>query len=269
MFKKIIKAGLNGALKSPRVRQAAWELLLDVKGGELNHNSLLISCFPKSGSTFTSAVIANVTGYSMASFVDSYEFNEQNLYLPKICVQSAANTVTQQHVPATLSNIDKINKFGIKNVVLVRNIFDVCISIYDHLHNESHQTPTAFINKDFFDLSAESKLDFIVDLVIPWYIKFYTSWSDVKKKSSSDFVFVRYDEILADEVHYFQRILQYWDFEFSDEEVLVAINNVKTKKIRLNAGVSGRGCQLTEEQKERIHTYTTYYPWCDFSLIYA
>ena len=41
---------------------------------------LLVACFPKSGSTYLSRLLSDVTGYPLRGFVQCYGHNEQDLF---------------------------------------------------------------------------------------------------------------------------------------------------------------------------------------------
>jgi len=263
----IIKDGVKKVINHNKLRALLWSVLFEYRQKNNGYEHLLVSCFPKSGSTFTVQTISNITKYKEVFLAYSGEFNEQNIDLPKVLRCCEINTVTQQHLPATHSNINIINEFQLKNIVLVRNVFDVCLSIYDHWHHESIEGPACYVNEQFFELSELKKLDFIIDLVVPWYMKFYTSWYDAHLKNTSKFLFFTYEEILENELLFFKKIFKEWGLEYSDEDINKGILESKGQNNRLNKGVAGRGAVLSGEQKERINKLAAYYPWCDFSLI--
>lgn len=107
---------------------------------------ILIACMPKSRSTLLTKMISESTGYTNTPFVKAYSQNEQDLYLPSMLMHKNRNTITQQHVRATVPNVDLLRLFNTKNIILFRNIFDVCLSYRDHLLNESIEVHKRRVN---------------------------------------------------------------------------------------------------------------------------
>ena len=105
---------------------------------------LFVACMPKSGSTFLANALSELTGYRYVNLAYAYERSEQNLYLPKLIDSFSFGSVTHLHVRATESTIDLMKMFSIRPVILVRNIFDIVVSIRDHMFNEGFEFPTFF-----------------------------------------------------------------------------------------------------------------------------
>ena len=106
--------------------------------------SILIACMPRSGSTYLSNLLAAVTGYPRHPLVYTFYRNEQDLYLPALMKALTIPTVTQQHLRATGPTLELIDIFNLRPIVLVRNLFDVVVSYFDHLHQESLLVPAAY-----------------------------------------------------------------------------------------------------------------------------
>src|SRR5262249_44452981 len=87
-------------------------------------NHIFIACVPKSASTFLKNLLVNVTGYRDLFTVYAAGQNEHEVYLPTLRESAHLDTVTQQHCRASDANIHLMQAFGIRPVVLVRNIFD-------------------------------------------------------------------------------------------------------------------------------------------------
>lgn len=92
---------------------------------------LFIACAPKSGSTFLKNVLVRLTRFKDLFTVYAALQNEHELDLPQMVKFGTVNTVTQQHCRATEANIQLMQAFGIKPVILVRNIFDTVVSLLD------------------------------------------------------------------------------------------------------------------------------------------
>lgn len=110
---------------------------------------VLIACMPKSGSTFVTEVVAGFPGFHKLPLVPDYGRREQELDVYSLLAHANKRYVAQHHVRYSQATADLAQKFNLKCVVLVRNIFDVCVSMRDHIRNESHIGPMGYIPEDF------------------------------------------------------------------------------------------------------------------------
>ena len=109
---------------------------------------LFVACMPKSGSTFMAHTLSELTGYRYVNLAYAYERNEQTLYLPKLIDSYSFGSVTHLHVRATESTIDLMKMFSIRPVILVRNIFDIVVSVRDHMFQEGFEIHTFYIDSE-------------------------------------------------------------------------------------------------------------------------
>jgi hypothetical protein len=233
-----------------------------------NHECIVIACMPKSGSTFLLNTLSKLTGFKTYFPTYGGYRNEQNLYLPSLIEIYEKKTVCQLHLKATEANLKLIEKFSIKPIILVRNIFDVVISLRDHLYREDTRGPSVWVNDEFFKLDETLQIDFIIELAIPWYINFYVSWFSATKEGIVNPIWLTYEELTANPQSTLRLIMDSYNIKKSDEEIENTLQQVGRKKVRFNKGVLGRGYQtLTEVQIQRIRDFTRFYPWVDFSKI--
>ncbi|GAB4284895.1 MAG: hypothetical protein Kow0068_10100 [Marinilabiliales bacterium] len=95
-------------------------------------------------------IISEVTGIKPHRVVYQFLRNEQDIYLPAmIDAVLFKNFITQQHTRATQPNLKILNDYKIRPIILVRNIFDVVISLRDYLLIAA-KMPMAFVTEDFF-----------------------------------------------------------------------------------------------------------------------
>ena len=232
---------------------------------------LFIACMPKSGSTFMTNVLSELTGYPYSELIYAYERNDHNLYLPKLIDSYSFGTVTHMHVRATASNIDLMKKFSIQPVILVRNIYDIVVSIRDHMFKESYEFPTFYCNERFTELSKTDQYDFIIELGIPWYFNFYVSWQVAESSKNIKTCWLTFEDVVQDWVKAIRTVVNFYAIEKNETEIEKAIERtgqLNKKKTRLNKGIIGRGqTELTSAQKEKIRKFARFYPWIDFSKI--
>lgn len=232
---------------------------------------IFIASLPKSGSTFMAKAMMQLTGYRYHDLAYAYERNDQNLYLPKLIDAYSQGSVTHQHLRATGPNVELLKMFSIRPVIMTRNIFDIVVSIYDHIFLEGHAFPTFYCNERFDDLDEGRQLDQIIELGIPWYFNFYVSWFEVAEKNDVDTLWVRYEDVIQDWGRALAKLANFYGIEKTPEEIATALQQtqeMKRTETRLNVGISGRGnTKLTTAQKERIISMVRFYPWVNFSSI--
>lgn len=232
---------------------------------------IFIASLPKTGSTFMAKALSHLTGYRYVDLAYAYERNDQNLYLPKLVDAYSFGSVTHQHVRATGPNIKLMNMFSIKPVILVRNIFDIVVSIRDHMFNEGYAFPTFYCNEKFGDLDDTTQIDQIIEMGIPWYFNFYVSWYEATSSNRIEALWMQYENVIESWGEALTMISQFYTLNKTKQEIDDALQrtiNMKKDRTRLNKGIAGRGdAALSDVQKEKIIKMSRFYPWVDFSLL--
>jgi hypothetical protein len=232
---------------------------------------IFVACMPKSGSTFLTRTMSRITGFEHARLTYEFERNEQELYLPKLVDTYGKSIITQQHVRATGPNLELFNRFGIRPVILVRNLFDAIVSIRDYLHREGVQYfPSLYATDHFLTLPDEEQFDFLITFAAPWYFNFYASWFDARRDDRIETLWLTYEELVADWVAGIEKVLAFYGLGRPRDEIAAAVEAMTDDpgRVRLNMGVAGRGSTLlTEAQRARLAEMATFYPWVDFGPI--
>ncbi len=229
---------------------------------------IFIACVPKSASTFLKNLLVSLTGYRDVFMVYAAGQNEHELYLPTIRETAHLDTVTQQHCRASDANVQMMQAFDIKPVVLVRNIFDSVMSLLDFYNKGAFYN--SYFRADYESLDEETKIDLLIDNIIPWYFQFVASWSLVEKQKSLEIFWLSYEDLIADKPSVIQNVIRFYGLGASLRSVEQKIKETESeqRKIRFNKGIAGRGeSSLNEQQKERIRRLARYYPTTDFSRI--
>jgi hypothetical protein len=249
------------ALRTLRINLRAKRLLTK------RRSCLFVTCFPKSGSTFLVSALAASTGYTR-QFLGYDHLNEQDLYLPSLIDTYNMSVVCHQHTRATFPNLQLIEKFGIRPIVLVRDIFDCLVSLRDHLEKESRQTPVFNANDGFISKSRAEQFDELIDLALPWYVNFMTSWKSAEQKGVAP-MWLTYEDMMADKAGTVRHILEFYGLDRMSNQVDTAISKVDASdNTRFNRGVNGRGRSLLSiEQQQRVIDRFSHFPEEDFSVI--
>ena len=231
---------------------------------------LFLAAMPKSGSTFLSNALAKLFGYRHSYFAFAYRNIEQELYLPRLVDAYGQGTVVQQHSRANVPNLDLLQELRITPLVLVRNLFDVLVSVRDHLRREqTDNIPSLYVPASFAKLSEESQLDFIVSYYGPWLISFYVSWFEAERARRLDFMWLTYEDCIQDWHQAILEVAKFHRFSASAGEIDDALRaTADSGSTRFNKGVAGRGRQLlTEAQKSLLGHMVAFYPEVDFARL--
>ncbi len=229
---------------------------------------IFIACVPKSASTFLKNLLVNLTGFRDLFAVYAAGQSEHEIYLPALREFARHNTVTQQHCRASDANVHLMQGFGIRPVVLVRNIFDSVMSLFDFYNNGASQT--SYFKTDWHALDDETKVDLLIENVVPWYFQFVASWDAAEKQKRVELHWLTYEDLIADKPSSVLRVLEFYGLGASRRGVEQRITEIESeeRKIRFNKGVAGRGkTGLTDRQKDRIRRQARFYPSADLSRL--
>ncbi len=228
---------------------------------------LLVACFPKSGSTFLKKVLVQVTGFPEQHLTFAHGQNDTGIYLPDLVNAARNDTVTQLHLRATNSNINLMQGFSVRPIILVRNLFDVLLSYKEH--HDKFAKEQSFYDQ-YESLDEDQRLDLIVDDRAAWYIGFFAGWQRAVRDGRIEGMWLTYEELMRDKVGKTEEILRFYGLDRPRQVIADAIEKVGENKaaIRFNKGVSGRGqSQFTDDHRAQITRIAGYHPDIDFSLI--
>jgi len=229
---------------------------------------LFIACVPKSASTFLKNLLVNVTGYRDLFTVYAAGQTEHEIYLPTLRDFAHLDTVTQQHCRASDANVHLMQGFGIRPVVLVRNIFDSVMSLFDFYNQGAFQT--SYFRADWQALDEEMKIDLLIENVVPWYFQFVASWDLTEKQKRLELHWLSYEDLVADKPSTVLKVLEFYGLGAARQGVEQRIREIESeeRKIRFNKGVVGRGKSgLNDRQKEQICRLARFYPSTDFDRL--
>ncbi|MEC4684614.1 MAG: sulfotransferase domain-containing protein [Nitrospirota bacterium] len=241
MFKRILKGIIEN---KPLIK------IIEKIARTSSSANVFIACFPKSGSTYLTTLLSEITGFQSRMAVQFCGHNEQDIFETPLRYLSLRNSITQQHVKGTNNNVKLLKKYNIKPVILVRNIFDVVLSLHNHIEREDHRILLGYVHKEYFGMSKEEKLLYVIRVMLPWYFNFYMSWREASKEM--DVLWTSYEELFSNQIDTVSRILSFYDIHVNHNQIQSAILEMKSKNTRLNVGIKGRGANLPERHKEEI-----------------
>ncbi len=211
--------------------------------------SIFVPCFPKSGSTYLCKLLQTLTGYRVIKPVLAFAHNEQDLFEFRL-KEHRHDAIIRLHTRATRNNLDICHRHRIKPVILVRNIFDIVPSMFDHIETEP-ALAMGFVHREYFDLDRQAKIDFIIRIILPWYFNFLMSWRQAEDEIETHWL--SYEQLFADQVAAVSDILTFYGLPADEAEITAAIDQTGGQWTRKNVGKAGRGeMMLNEEHKADV-----------------
>jgi len=223
---------------------------------------------PKSGSTYVSNVIGQHCKLPYKRLCYAYASNEHDLYLPALVTAKITGGVSQLHMRATPHNLQLIEAFDVKSIVLTRNIFDTLASFQRDIKKKmSAQIPGqgrlgysfVWLMPHLLKLSDEQLMDYCIDFYVPWFLNFLASWNQCL--NDERICFLRYETLMESKPAVFARIFELLGYEPNVSPDLLATNFLENNKhIAAAGGKTGYGLDvLTAKQRTAIEQKFSYF----------
>lgn len=234
-----------------------------------NSGPIVVIPFPKSGCTYLTRLIASVSGFPIVNVFGLSGGNEHYLDREQIKLQSNNLFVSVLHCPGTNVNINTINKFKFRTVLIYRNIFYTLISLHDFYVKEKFdriEFSGPFTN--YRDMLEEDQKWFLIHHVLPWYLKFFVSWELAKKNKRIDYYQTTYERLFQEDQE-IPQLLHYLNISSNNQRIHDARKAMDERNnSKLNVGASGRGISwFNNNQFETTLTMTKYFTNIDFTKI--
>ena len=216
---------------------------------------VLIACFPKSGSTYLCKVLADLTGMQRTNFAQAREhgwYAEQDLYERTLRAHRRTPAIVHQHVQGTPPNVHLLKQYGIRPVILVRDIADTLLSLHDHLDREGPAVPTGYVPRHYFNMRHDERLTYLIRMHLPWYFHFLVSWQDAASDIPQKWI--SYEQLFADRVTTIHEVCDHVGLEVTTAEIQqsLATLDADADATRKNVAKAGRGASLPEEHRQAI-----------------
>ena len=229
---------------------------------------------PKAAGTFLrTAAIAAVDG-QFVRMVHAEGGRDGQPYLPYFVAYymglvTDSPLVSHIHMQALPGNIHFLEAFGIRPIVMLRDIADMLVSYREMV--EASEDPqghaiNCLIPENFSGMAHDEKADFLIDLIAPWYVSYYATWRSHAAGGRDRVCVLRYTDFLADPGAELSRAL---DFAGLPRDIgtcrkVVESTWMERDVFRFNHGVAGRGAQyFSPAQRDRLSRMLSLYPQLD------
>ena len=218
---------------------------------------ILVACMPKSGSSFLSNCLSAYKGFRTGILVPDYGVREQEMCELRLEKFNNRAYVAQLHVRNSEWTQKLIQRYGITQVVLVRDLLDVVASIRDHIRKLFHFGALITLTERHRDISDDELDSLIVQFAMPWYISFYAGWRKDPKA-----LFLNYEDVTTDPGAAISKIFDKAKFEYTAQDITAALAKVQEKqdRNRFNKGIKGRGQNIHSETRRKLIDLLAHYP---------
>lgn len=229
---------------------------------------------PKSGSTWIAQSVGpylRTQGWKTPSMTVGGGNRAQDFFLSELVrLEALDHDIFTDHQHCVFSSyvLDLLIAINAKVVFQTRNLYDMLISLRDHLDNETTVKPMFFIDKNQWTaLNQSEKLDFLIYNVAPWYINFWVGWSQAQKVMGDNFLVIKYENLLENPDAVFEKILDF--SELPRKAFPASTDSIYTKQVftRKNKAIIGRGELFTTEHRCHIERLCTPYKDIDFTVL--
>ncbi|HVU21534.1 MAG TPA: sulfotransferase domain-containing protein [Rhizomicrobium sp.] len=215
---------------------------------------VVMLCFPPkaAGTYFRTAVYYAVDG-QLVRTVHAQGGRDAQLYLPTFIGYFAGGVtprvmVSHVHMQALPANIAFLEAFNIRPVVMMRSIPDMLASYWDMLETDPEARKDGLncqIPENFPDLPSQTKANFLVDIMGPWYASFFATWVRYEDEYPDRALILRYSEFKSDPVQTLARALSHSRLPRSPALCRAALDKAWSERdlCRYNKGEEGRGAR--------------------------
>lgn len=228
---------------------------------------IFVLCLPKSASTFFSFALAAATGRRPVPAVPAFGRREQEFDAFTTLALRDRAVVLQSHTRYSAATGYFLRQIGTPPVLLVRNVYDSLISLWDHMRDEDPEMPIALVDGRDLGRDEDQMLDFLVDIAAAWYVQFFAGWMRAAA-SELDLLLLDYTTVTANTSLAIESVCRHvGDPTPAAPMISRSIEEAREANPRFNQGTDGRGSRLGEERQARVERLAAFYPDVDFSPI--
>jgi hypothetical protein len=232
---------------------------------------VLLAFPPKAAGTFLRVAIIRAIDGQLVRVVYAQGGRDATPYLPTF-VHYFNGGVTDKtlvghvHMLALPANLHFLEAFGIRPIVIKRSIPDMLASYWDMLERDDGamlEGLNCAIPASFRTMSRDDKADFMVDILGPWYVKYYAGWLEFAQSSPDGVCLIDYRSVKNDAVGVLRRCLDHLGIPRSREECQMAVLQSWNDRheLRFNKGEEGRGAEyFSQAQLQRLSRMIGHYP---------
>lgn len=231
---------------------------------------LLLAFAPKSAGTYFREAAIRAIGGELIRMCHAQAGRDGTLYLPNMLARclddEALHTVTHIHMQALTGNRNFMKAFGLKPVIMIRNLADMLASLLDMFEADPvarAEGVNCQVPADFCGMERAAKLDFMIDVIAPWYASYFATWKSFVDEDPQTVCVLRYRDFCQNPAEILHKAVTHAGFVTTRHKCIQALEAVWRDKgnYRFNKGVSGRGqTYFSPGHFARLRRLLSYYP---------
>jgi hypothetical protein len=232
---------------------------------------ILLAFAPKAAGTFFRSAMIDLVGGQLIRAAHAQGGRDAVPYLPTFLAYYEGGVtnhvmVSHVHMQALPANVNFIEAFGIRPIIMMRSIPDMLASYLDMLESDPEARKDGLncrIPANFVEMSREAKADFAIDILGPWYASYFATWMRYSGDNPERVCVLDFDGFVASPAQTLARAAVHAGIPRTMDECQAAYDNnwKEREKHRHNKGRSGRGNEyFTPDQLGRLRRMLQYYP---------
>jgi hypothetical protein len=219
----------------------------------------LIVAPPKSASTHVAKVVRSYFDIGERPFSNQIDWDAEHNLIPEMLITLRGHGFCfNLHMLPHRMNLSVATQEHIRFIGLWRNLGDMLVSLDDHILLTHENGPMFYIrdHAKYRSLPSDDRHAWLIDAVLPWYLKFYLKWRAV------GLVLHPYEQMLLDRRGYFAAALaSVLDRAPSDAMLDASVHAPTDKFDRINVGRAGRSAQkLSAANRARLERAMILHP---------
>jgi hypothetical protein len=158
-------------------------------------SGILLASMPKSGSSYTTSMLAKVDNIRIENIVSGIMDSAQidtGMLATALSQNKHSSFIAQSHIVCSDFPLELIEKKYLVPLVLTRNLPDTVISLIDHQVASGVKVS-----------NIEQKCEYFIQIMVPWLLTFFASW--VKYPNFKN-VWIRYEDLSENNQKYFNKV---------------------------------------------------------------
>ena len=225
--------------------------------------SVMLAFAPKAAGTFLRAAAIGAVDGQLARVVHAQGGRDGTPYLPTYIRYFLGGfpqdvLVTHLHMQAFPANRFFIEALDLKPVIMLRSVPDMLASYLDMLETEA-LSPSHWLNAaipvQFVRWDYARRVDFMIDVIAPWYASYFATWFDYHRENPKRVCVLRFDDLLDDPASVLEVLLAHSRIVRSYDTCGAATDVAwrEREENRFNKGEQGRGVsRFSPAQKTRV-----------------
>ena len=167
---------------------------------------------------------------------------------------------------ALTANLNFIDALGLKPVIMIRDLADTLASFLDMLEKDPAARDEGLncqVPVDFPSFDRARKLDFMVEMIAPWYASYFATWKTYADEAEETVCVLDYRDFRRAPGEALWTALLHAGFEVQPDRCEAALQSVwrERSQYRFNKGVAGGGrAVFTPAHRASLSRLLAYYP---------